>query len=110
MDYFQNLPRIMDYSAPLTGPHHSQSCAKFNSLKITQCYKITWQGRKTIFITLLTCIFSSHQSDFDISNDMFQFLQIIFRARRNHLLEKYIEENNSAEKIIDDVNTALEVM
>jgi len=34
--------------------------------------------------------------------------KIIFRARRNHLLEKYIEENNSAEKIIDDVNTALE--
>ena len=36
-------------------------------------------------------------------------LQIIFRARRNHLLEKYTEEDNSPEKILEDVNTALEV-
>lgn len=34
--------------------------------------------------------------------------KIIFRARRNHLLEKYNEENNSPEKIIEDVNAALE--
>lgn len=33
--------------------------------------------------------------------------KIIFRARRNHLLEKYIEENNSLEKILEDVNSAL---
>jgi len=36
-------------------------------------------------------------------------LQIIFRARRNHLLEKYGEEDNSPEKILEDVNMALEV-
>ncbi|XP_044184911.1 cysteine--tRNA ligase, cytoplasmic-like isoform X2 [Acropora millepora] len=34
-------------------------------------------------------------------------LKIIFRARRNHLLEKYIEENNSPGKILEDVNSAL---
>ncbi|KAJ7387869.1 Cysteine--tRNA ligase, cytoplasmic [Desmophyllum pertusum] len=34
--------------------------------------------------------------------------KIIFRARRNHLLEKYTEEENSPEKILEDVNTALE--
>lgn len=33
--------------------------------------------------------------------------KIIFRARRNHLLEKYIEEKNSPEKILEDVNSAL---
>ena len=37
------------------------------------------------------------------------FIQIIFRARRNHLLEKYTEEDNSPEKILKDVNSALEV-
>ena len=37
------------------------------------------------------------------------FMQIIFRARRNHLLEKYTEEDNSPEKILKDVNSALEV-
>lgn len=34
--------------------------------------------------------------------------KIIFRARRNHLLQKYTEEDNSPEKILEDVNTALE--
>lgn len=33
--------------------------------------------------------------------------KIIFRARRNHLLEKYIEEANPPDKILDDVNSAL---
>ncbi|KAL9955644.1 hypothetical protein ACROYT_G036997 [Oculina patagonica] len=36
--------------------------------------------------------------------------KIIFRARRNHLLEKYTEEDNTPEKILEDVNTALEIV
>ena len=36
-------------------------------------------------------------------------LQIIFRARRNHLMEKYISEDHSAEKISQDVEDSLKV-
>ena len=46
---------------------------------------------------------------YNLISDSFSFYQIIFRARRNYLMEKYSSENHSPEKTIEDVESSLQV-